>query len=248
MIPSSKKRRFRSICTALFEPMEPRQMFAAITVNSAGDDIAADGVVTLREAIVSADNNADVNADIASARVGSYLVGAANGGDHIGFNISGAGVHTINAISSFQTFEAVTIDGFTQPGASANTLAIGNNANYGIEINGAQAGSQTPGFHAFAGSITLRGLVINGFQGTDVALDPGTGGSVIEGCFIGTNVTGTTSAGTQPNVGIAILSSSSNTIGGTTPATRNLIGGHSGHAVFIAGADAFRNTVANNYI
>lgn len=43
---------------------------ATITVNSTGDAIAVNGVVTLREAITSINNGANVNADVVA--VGTY--------------------------------------------------------------------------------------------------------------------------------------------------------------------------------
>src|SRR5689334_12086118 len=49
------------------ESLEARRLLAAIVVTGTGDDIAVDGVVTLREAITSANNNANVNADVVPA-------------------------------------------------------------------------------------------------------------------------------------------------------------------------------------
>src|SRR5207244_10486254 len=51
------------------------------------------------------------------------------GTDTITFNIPGSGVHTISPTSPLpQISDSVVIDGYTQPGASPNTLAIGDNA------------------------------------------------------------------------------------------------------------------------
>src|SRR5438105_1177721 len=51
------------------------------------------------------------------------------GADMIAFNIPGAGVHTITPLTTLPPItHPVTIDGETQPGASANTLANGDNA------------------------------------------------------------------------------------------------------------------------
>src|SRR5207244_12852664 len=73
------------------------------------------------------------------------------------------------------------------------------------------------------GSSTVRGLVINRFG-------PGIGnygislrsnGNVVEGCFIGTDPTGTTA---RPDrvAGVGVLAQT-NLVGGTTPAQRNVI-------------------------
>ena len=64
---------------------------ATITVTGTGDTIAVDGLVTLREAITSANNNASINSDVSAQSPGAY------GSDTINFNIAGAGVKTINA-------------------------------------------------------------------------------------------------------------------------------------------------------
>ena len=63
------------------------------------------------------------------------------GADDIVFNIPGTGVHTITLIADLPLIIGpVTIDGYTQqPGASANTLAVGNNAVLQIEVNGDNA-------------------------------------------------------------------------------------------------------------
>src|ERR687884_202200 len=51
------------------------------------------------------------------------------GADTITFNIPGSGVATISPDSELPNItEAVTINGYSQPGADPNTLAVGNNA------------------------------------------------------------------------------------------------------------------------
>src|SRR5216684_1061562 len=82
---------------------------ATITVTGTGDTIAVDGVVTLREAITSINNAANLNADVVA-------VGAYGTSDTINFNISGAGVHTIALTAVLPAIvKPVTIDGYTQP-------------------------------------------------------------------------------------------------------------------------------------
>ena len=130
---------------------------ATITVTDAGDAIAIDGFVTLREAITSANNNADINADVVA--VGAY------GTDTINFNIPGPGVHTIAPLTPLPTItDPGTIDGYTQPGSAANTQTHGDDAVLLIELSGANAGDAN-GLTITAGSSTIRGLVINRFKG-----------------------------------------------------------------------------------
>ena len=69
------------------------------------------------------------------------------------------------------------------------------------------------------GSTTIRGLVINRFSYQGIAIYGFLGGSIgntIEGCFIGTDPTGSIAL---PNLstGIYINTSSDNLIGGTAP-------------------------------
>ena len=81
---------------------------AILTVTDTGDTIEIDGLVTLREAITSANNNADVNADVVG--IGAYGI------DTINFNIAGIGVHTIAPSAVLPPItDPVTIDGYTQP-------------------------------------------------------------------------------------------------------------------------------------
>ena len=50
-------------------------------------------------------------------------------------------MQTISPLTALPTItDPVIIDGYTQPGASANTLAVGDNAVLLIELNGANAG------------------------------------------------------------------------------------------------------------
>jgi predicted outer membrane repeat protein len=66
-----------------------------------------------------------------------------SGPDTIAFAIPGAGVRTIAPDHALpQISEAVTIDGYTQPGASPNTLAVGDDAVILIELDGTNAGER----------------------------------------------------------------------------------------------------------
>src|SRR5438874_2131308 len=78
---------------------------ATLTVTTTADS----GAGSLRQAILDAN--------------------AAAGTDTIAFNIPGAGVQTIAPLTNLpMVTEAVVIDGYTQPGTSANSLATGDNA------------------------------------------------------------------------------------------------------------------------
>src|SRR5690349_902405 len=63
------------------------------------------------------------------------------GPDDITFNIPGAGVHAIKPLTPLPVIsDTVNIDGYTQPGASPNTVGIGigssNNAVLVVELDG----------------------------------------------------------------------------------------------------------------
>jgi len=186
-----------------------------------------DGVISLREAIIAANNTA--------------------GTDTITFAIPGSGLKTIIPQTIFPTItDPVVIDGFTQPGSSANTLAVGDNSVHLIELNGNSA--VCGALVITAGNSTVRGLVINRFNGncgnTAVLLQTG-GGNKVEGCFLGLNAAGT-AASTNRDFGVRIESSASNTIGGTTPAARNVISGNNAFGIKFDGSNG--NLVEGNLV
>lgn len=172
------------------------------------------------------------------------------GGGTINFNIPGSGVHTISPLSAFPTItQTVVIDGYTQPGSSANTNPPTQpiNAVILIELSGTMAGN-VAGLTINANDCTVRGLVINSFQhdGIDICTDFNT----IGGNFIGTNPAGTAALpnGSEGNGGVILGfcgTFSNNTIGGTTPLARNLISGNIGAGVSMAGTF---NGVQGNFI
>jgi len=173
------------------------------------------------------------------------------GGGTINFNIPGAGVHTITPLTVLPTItQTVTIDGYTQPGASMNTLANGDNAVILIVINGATVeigGNLLAGLTIAASNCVVRGLAINTFY-EQILISSGSG-NLIAGNFIGTNASGTTvPGGTNNEGGLGVdVNSPNNTIGGTTAAARNLIGVF-GNGIEIGGAGATGTLIQGNFI
>ena len=185
-----------------------------------------------------------------------------SGADTINFAIPGAGPHTISPNPELPDIEdAVTINGYTEAlgeatPATPNTLAFGTNAVLKIVLSGAIAPVGSDGFDVEAGPTTIRGLVINGFK-EDVSGNSGQAigffnlavntDNVVEGNFIGTNVGGTAAVENEGD-GVIINGPNStlNTIGGATPASRNLIAGNGEQGVEISASDA--NTVQGNLI
>jgi parallel beta-helix repeat protein len=169
-----------------------------------------------------------------SLRQAILAANAHPGADTITFHIPGSGVHTIAPLSPLpDVTDPATIDGYSQPGASANTLTVGDNAVLLIQLDGTRLGAGFSGLHITAGDSTVQGLDITSFMragaptfqgGVAILLDT-KGGNVIQGNFIGTGPTGTVALG---NVFGLFLdaTSSNNLIGGTAPGARNLIAGN----------------------
>src|SRR4051812_44978134 len=89
--------------------------------------------------VTSADDHDDGVCDAVDCtlREAMYAAMEAGGPNVIGFNIPGPGVHTIRPDTWLPIiFGDLTIDGYTQPGSSPNTLAVGDNAVLLIEIDG----------------------------------------------------------------------------------------------------------------
>ncbi len=173
------------------------------------------------------------------------------GADRIMFTIPGEGVKTISLSTALPAITSpVTIDGYTQQGATPNTLAVGNNAQPKIEIDGSNVSASARGLQILAPNSTVRGLVINrfaaGFARVGVGIEIVSSNNTIEGNFIGTGALGTAARGNGG--GVAVLGSN-NRIGGTEPAARNVISGnHNTGLGLFSGQNGSGNIVEGNYI
>ncbi|HEY0099821.1 MAG TPA: carboxypeptidase regulatory-like domain-containing protein, partial [Pyrinomonadaceae bacterium] len=194
---------------------------------------------------ITASNTNDSGAG--SLRQAILDANASPGTQTINFQIPGAGVHTINLTSPLPDItDPVVIDGYTQPGARVNTLAAGSNAVLLIELVGPGAGGS--GLQLRGGNSTVRGLVSNRFDNS-AAININTGNNNrVEGCFLGTDANGTAKFADESREGVSINASTGNVIGGTTPATRNVISGHRLNGINIFGAGAGNNLVQGNLI
>jgi len=222
----------------LLAPVSARA--ATITVTSTADTAANDGVCTLREAILAANTNT-----ASGAAAGECAAGAA-GLDTIVFAIPGAGVQTIAPASALPLIsEAVFINGYSQPGSSANTnpLSGGINAVPLIELNETGAPG---GLVINAAGTTLRGLVLNRGTGAD-KVTVNASNVTIAGNFIGTNAAGTAvSPGSSGGFAIRQLLGNNNVIGGAAPADRNLLSGDLQGAIIVENGD--NTQIVGNYI
>src|SRR5262245_24751173 len=127
-------------CRPALEGLESRQLLADFTVTTAANT----GAGSLRQAITAANDNP--------------------GPDRILFDIPDAQSKTITPSSFLPTInEAVTIDGYSQPGTSVNTDPLGFNAQLAIRINGSNAGTDINGLVVNAGGVVIRGLMVTNF-------------------------------------------------------------------------------------
>jgi hypothetical protein len=217
----------------VFEQFEARTLLAAIiTVNSTNDGDTRDGLLSLREAIEV--NNRTLAVSSLTAQEQAQVSGTptADDADTIAFNIPGQGVQTISPTSELPIItDPVTIDGFTQPGAKPNTNAIddadsskrGFNGTLLVELSGSGVYDTlfASGLTIDAKNCAVRGLIINRYRQS--ALDIRGGGTIVEGNLIGTDPTGQTAIANGYGV---LVESPNNQIGGTQPASRNVISGN----------------------
>ncbi len=219
---------------------------ATITVNSVADAVADDGQCTLREAIVAATTNAASGASPGECVAGEPVPIV----DTIQFAIPGSGVHTIQPAGTMPpVLEAVVIDGYTQPGSSPNTLAIGDDAVLQIEIDGSLMNVGADMLHMDSGGSTVRGLVFNRVQGAIIFVGFSSFSSpdnVIEGNFFGTDPSGTSYLAFAYTAVRA--DGANNRIGGTTPAARNVIAATGGSKTGTIILDGDGSRVQGNYI
>ncbi len=158
--------------------------------------------------------------------------------DEIHFAIPGVGPHVINVLTPLPfVTSTVTIDGFTQAGASANTLSPsegGLNTVLQISLTGPGVTNALLLNSANGVVMTVQGLNIYGcgicLRGSDVA---GTSQIRSFGNFICTNITGDAVANTLATT-TGIRGATPMVIGGELPWQRNLISGCTGTAVLIA--------------
>ena len=173
-------------------------MFAATyTVTNTADT----GAGSLRQAILDANGNA--------------------GPDTIAFNIVGSGVHTIAPASALPGLTSpVTIDGYTQPGSSPNTLPIGQGLDTVLRIQITGGPGVGTCFSVQANDTAIRGLAVNGCT---TSVDFVSGSNVrVEGSFLGTDPAGNqrlVDSGQEVTVGGV----TGGVVGGSTPASRNIL-------------------------
>ena len=212
------------------------------TVNYTGDGSDA----------VPGNGSCNVIFGLCSLRAAIQEANETNGADTINFNIpddpniSGKEIKTIKPDTELPTiFDQVTINGYTQAGASPNTSANVDNAVLKIELDGTNAGDDATGLWLGSGSSNsvVKGLAVNRFDGNGVVL--ATSESILQGNFIGTDPKGTLDRGNGKTGVYVPGATSNNQIGGTTPQVRNIISGNGSGGVLLYGSG---HKVQGNFI
>ena len=164
------------------------------------------------------------------------------GADTINFNAIG-GVSLRPTTPMPVITDAVTIDGYTQPGSSPNTLSKGTNALTQVDLLG-QNTLGGSGLDIRANNTVVRGLLIGQFKGPGIFISGDN--NKVEGSYIGTEPVGVDDIGNGSG-GVFISSGSdNNTIGGTSPAARNAISANDQNGVLIS--EGSGNKVLGNLI
>jgi hypothetical protein len=219
----------------------PAHGSTTFTVNSGADGSDA----TPANGICDTDPTAGIQCTLRGAMQGANAI---PGADTIKFDIPATRPVNILLDSSLPTItQQVTIDGYTQPGSSANTLVVGNDASLRIVLDASHLGGGPPIEIANSSGSVIKGLVVTGFHNdsTNIFITGDSFGNRIEGNFIGTDRSGTQDQ-TSALTGVGIDGGASgNVVGGTTPAARNIISGNTDLDVGVSGND---NRVQGNYI
>jgi len=186
----------------------------------------ADGKVSLREAIIAANNTAGL--------------------DTVTFSLTGAtgtyGEYTITLSTTLPTIsDAIYLNGASQSGYTNQPIIV-------LDGNGGSGNGFT--LNSSADGSTIRGFVIRDFAADGIHIDSGSDGHTIVGNFIGSfNADGSNAGTVERNGSAGIDSNGANVvIGGTTAADRNVISGNtSAYNIYLA-TGANGTIIQGNYI
>jgi hypothetical protein len=225
--------------------------------NGAVGNIVGGGLPALGN-VIAANTGVGVVVDAASSgeliqfnRIGTSWDGTnINGNLGSGVVLEGSGIRVANNQISGNNANGVEIDGSldwlygNNIGANAvGSAALGNTFN-GVVVDVTQGtGSNTIG-----GPVPGLGNQISGNGGNGIYVTgASTANNTIDGNVIGTNATGTAMV---PNAsdGILIVNSSGYVIGGSAPATRNIISGNTQDGVLLNGSGTSGISVIGNTI
>ena len=208
---------------------------------SAGAGNSGDGVAIFSGTSVASANSNTIGGTTASDR--NIISG--NGGNGIGLTAQVGGNTSNNVIAGNYVGTNAAGTGAIANGGDGiliNHADGGGPANATGNVIGGTSGTTADG--ACTGACNLvSGNIANGIG----LWHGGVSGTTVFGNYVGTNAAGT-GAIANGNIGIEVNEAPNNTVGGTTPAARNLFSGNGGSGVFLTGAAATGNVVQGNYI
>ena len=192
---------------------------------------------------------------------GNYIGTDANGSLAIpnagdGLTVNGGPANTIGGASAGA---GNLLSGNSQGGVSLNGTGAASNlvqGNYiGTDASGRLAlGNLFSGVTLFGGNNNLVGgttsaarNVISANKLSGAYITTNSVGNLVQGNYIGVDVTGANALGNGVN-GISIASASSNIVGGATVGARNIISGNTNHGIEIFNAQATGNLIQGNYV
>lgn len=174
------------------------------------------GPGSFRQALIDANNNSNP-ADM----------------DTITFAIGGSGVHKITPASPYpEITEKVTIDGYSQPGATPNTAHSPQpmNGTLLIEFDGVDTTLNNLAFNVTADDTVVRGINMHECSSGGSAPDCikiNADNVLIQGNYIGINIDGLTASAATPTtgtvVGVEVAGGTGIVIGGLAPESRNIM-------------------------
>jgi hypothetical protein len=198
----------------------------AFTAEQLNVSKGTDGRISLREALIAANNTA--------------------GTDTITFALTGTtglyGEYTINMLSTLPDItQAVVINAATQSGYNNRPLVV-------LDGNGGSGNGFT--LAASADGSTIRGFVIRGFAADGIHIVAGSDDHSIVGNYIGSfNADGSNAGANERNASEGIQSAGANvTIGGTTVADRNVISGNASAYNIYLSSGANGTVIQGNHI
>jgi hypothetical protein len=222
-----------SACRSIISTVPPLNL----TITSAADS----GPGTLRNVITIANNTFSAQSH------------------NITFNIPGGGVQIISPTTPLPAINSpLNLNGYSQPGASPNTLLDGNDADILIRLDGANCGPTFGGLVFNSSGNIVRGLSFTGWRGNGLVITGGSGHQVT-GCYFGLCPDDTPTgqfraAGDElarcdgcgnSGDGVRAVDVADSTFGGDEPAEHCLSGCNGQNGLTLNGPACLRNMVQN---
>ena len=199
---------------------------------SAGNVVSGNYIGTSVTGLAALGN---VDSGIEVATASSNLIGGAAAG--AGNVLSGNGQSGLYILSPTATGNVVQGNYI---GVDASGTAALKNGQDGVTLNGVSG-------NTIGGATAAARNILSGNLESGVFLFGAASGNVVEGNYIGTDVTGKVAVANGTN-GVTLDGAVGNTVGGTKAGALNVISGNQQDGVLIYGAGASNNLVLGNYI